>query len=105
MRFDNKYSIKSTREFQKIVKKKLPKQLKKSLDRKIELFSSQLNYPSLNTKRLIVSEKFLKSQGIDEVWEFRINMGFRCIFYVQEEEKTIILVFVGNHDDVKRLLS
>lgn len=104
MRFDEQYSVKATKDFDKIVRKKLTSQLKKALDQKIKLFSKQLNYPSLNTKKLNVSQRFLKSQNIDEVWEFRINMGFRCIFYVMENEKIIVLVFVGNHEDVKKFL-
>jgi mRNA-degrading endonuclease RelE of RelBE toxin-antitoxin system len=102
MRFDEQYSVNATRDFDKIVRKKLTPQLKKALDQKIKLFSKKLNYPSLNTKKLNVSQRFLKSQNIDEVWEFRINMGFRCIFYVDENEKQIILVFVGNHEDIRK---
>jgi len=102
MEFNEYYSIKATKDFDKLVKKRLSRDLKKALDEKIKLLSRQLNYPSLNTKKLNVSQSFLKARGINEVWEFRINMGFRCIFYVNENEKQIILVFVGNHEDIRK---
>lgn len=104
MRFEEQYTIKATKDFDKIVRKKLSKEIKYALDQKIKLFSQQKNYPSLNTKKLSVSQNFLKSRCVDEVWEFRINMGFRCIFYVSESEKLIILVFVGNHEDIKKFV-
>ena len=60
MRFDEQYSVKATKDFDKIVRKKLTSQLKKALDQKIKLFSKQLNYPSLNTKKIKCKPTFFK---------------------------------------------
>jgi len=103
MRFEQEYTLQATKSFDKSVKK-LPKNLKEALDQKLKLFAQQKNYNSLNTKKLVVRQQFLNKNSIDEVWEFRLNSSLRCIFYVNEKEKLIILVFVGKHEEVQKLI-
>jgi mRNA-degrading endonuclease RelE of RelBE toxin-antitoxin system len=86
----------------KIVRKNLPRDRKEVFDKKIKYLRENPNHPSLNTKQLGVSKKRLVELGVSRVYEFRINMGFRCIFYMDEKEKLIILVCVGNHEFVDR---
>ncbi len=100
MRLDNSYKVKVDPGFNKYVKKKLPKELKRALDQKIAFLAENPYHNSLNTECLSVSEKKLRELCVDQVYEFRVNMGFRCVFYVRHEQKIIILARVGNHDDI-----
>lgn len=99
---DGSYKVLVDKKFEKVVRRKLPSHLVKALDKKIKYFKDNPRHPSLNTKALNVSEPWCKQRGIDEAFEFRITMAFRCVFYVIHEEKVIILAFVGNHEDVKK---
>ncbi|MBP9702082.1 hypothetical protein KBD69_00195 [Candidatus Woesebacteria bacterium] len=101
MSLDDAYRVLTDDKFNKWIKKNLPTQLKKVLDKKIAYLASNPQHPSLNTKKYGVSQQTLKQSQVDEIWEFRINMNFRCVYYVVHSEKTIILAFVGNHEDVK----
>jgi len=101
MPLDNTYEIYTEKKFQKTIKKNLPGQLRKVFNRKLNYFKNNLNHPSLNTKPYNVSSKKLKSLGVDEVYEFYINMSIRCVFYVIHEDKQIIIAYVGNHEQVK----
>ena len=96
------YTILVHKKFAKVIDKKLPAQLKKVLNRKLNYLKDNPRHPSLNTKALNVAESWCHQRGIDEVFEFRINMGFRCVFYVSHARREIILAFVGNHDDIKK---
>jgi mRNA-degrading endonuclease RelE of RelBE toxin-antitoxin system len=100
MSLDSSYKVLADKRFNKFVRKKLPSNLKAALDKKIEFLSKNPFYNSLNTKKLQVSVQKLKELEVDEVYEFYINMGFRCVFYVVNTTKTIILAKVGNHEDV-----
>lgn len=86
---------------QKSIQKNLPPDLRKVFDRKVAYLAENPEHPSLNTKQFNVSQAKLRELGVDEVWEFRINMGMRCIFYLDHAEKLMILAYVGNHDEVK----
>lgn len=99
---DGSYKILVHKKFEKIVTKKLPSYLVKVLNKKIEYLKSNPKHPSLNTKSLNVSEVWCRQRGIDDAFEFRITMSFRCVFYVLHERKEIILMFVGNHDDIAK---
>ncbi|MBD3365930.1 hypothetical protein GF360_01150 [candidate division WWE3 bacterium] len=101
MPLDEAYTILVSRKFNKYVKKKLPRSLKKALDRKVKFLAQNPYHTSLNTKKLKVSRRRLRDLEVDHVYEFRINMGFRCVFYVRNKTKTIILARVGNHGDVR----
>lgn len=102
MTFDSSYTILIHKDLEKSVKKDLPAHLKKVFERKLQYLRDNPRHPSLNTKQLTASNQRLRQLGIDEAWEFRINMGFRCIFYVIHERKEIIIFRVGDHEDVKR---
>lgn len=99
---DRSYRVLAHKKFEKIVRKKLPSQLVKILNRKIAYLKNNPRHPSLNTKPLHVSKDWCQQRGIDEVFEFRITQSFRCVFYVIHKEQEIILAFVGNHDDIKK---
>ena len=102
MKPDNSYKLLTTPDFKKEIKKYLPKELLNVFNRKVAYLSENPNHPSLNTKTLVISQQRLRQLGVDEVFEFRINKGLRCIFYVKHTEKLIILAKIGNHDEVLR---
>jgi len=88
------------------IEENLPPELKGVFDRKVKYFSNNPFHPSLNTKKYNVSEKALKTIGIDEIWEFYINRyEYRCIFYVIHNEQKIIIVDVGNHRQIEKKYS
>lgn len=99
---DGSYRVFVEKRFEKVIKRNLPSHLVKALDRKIKYFKDNPKHPSLNTKSINVSDAWCKRMGVDEVFEFRVTMSFRCVFYVIHEGKEIILAFVGNHEDVKK---
>lgn len=101
MNLGEPYSVVTDPKFNKWIKKNLPSQLKKVLDQKIKYLASNLQHPSLNNKKYGVNQQTLKQYGADEIWEFRINMGFRCVYYVVHADQQIILAFVGDHDEVR----
>ncbi|MFA6519155.1 MAG: hypothetical protein WCV93_05950 [Candidatus Shapirobacteria bacterium] len=104
MNFDSSYGVFFDKSFSRSFAKNIPKGLKKSFDQKLKLLSNDPKYPSLNIKKLNVSQKFLKVNQVDEVGEFRINLSYRCIFYLVHAEKQVILVFVGDHQEVKKFI-
>jgi len=96
------FALKSSSQFERR-RKTLPQDVLKALDSKLKFFSTDAYYPSLNTKCLRVSGKTLKDLEVDSVWEFYVNRKeYRCIFYVRENEKLIILADIGNHDQIRR---
>lgn len=97
-----KYDILIDQSLEKIIKKNLPANLSKVLTRKIKYLAENPNHPSLNTKQLNISQQKLKVLGADEVWEFRINMSFRCVCYLMHKDKKLIIAFAGNHDEIKK---
>lgn len=99
---NNGYTILEAPEFVRAVRKNLPVELRKILYRKIEYLAQNPRHPSLNTKKLAVNKSTLNRIGADEVWEFRINMSFRCVYYVVHSKRRLILVLAGNHDIVTK---
>lgn len=100
MKPTNEYEICIETDFLKILKKK--PEVKKLFDRKIVLLKENLFHGSLNTKPINVSQQKLRQIGADAVYQFRLNMSFRCVFYVDETKQRITLVYVGNHEQVKK---
>ncbi|KKU43906.1 MAG: hypothetical protein UX60_C0014G0005 [Berkelbacteria bacterium GW2011_GWA2_46_7] len=101
MRPDSSYVVVIHKKFQKTLEKNLPTDLKKVFNRKLEYLAANPLHPSLNTKQYSVSRAKLRELEVDEVWEFYINMSFRCVFYLVHEEKLMILAYVGDHTEVK----
>ncbi len=101
MKPDGSYSVVAHPKLQKFIKKNLPSDLKKIFDRKVNYLAENPEHPSLNTKQFNVSQAKLRELEVDEVWEFRINMGMRCIFYLDHAGKLMILAYVGDHNEVK----
>ena len=101
MPLDKTYTISFERKFQSVIDA-LPKDIKKVFDDKMGYFRDNPNHPSLNTKPLTVSKQKLKQLGVDQIYEFYINRkDYRCVFYVNHELKEIIIVYIGNHTQVK----
>ncbi len=99
------YTVKYEDRFEKWVQKNLPQQIKKALDKKLEYFSNNPNYPSLNTKPYTgVSQQTLKRLEADAIYEFRINMSYRCLIYVSHTKKELVLAYVGDHDEVRNFI-
>ncbi len=103
-RLDNSYTVFQHKSFIKIASKNLGPQLIKILHKKIELLAQDPYIPGLNTKQVTVSDQKLRALNVDAVFEFRINMSFRCVFYVREADKIMILVYCGNHEAVRKHL-
>lgn len=102
----NEYAIFTNSGLKKSIEKNLPSELRKIFDKKMGYFAKNPHHPSLNTKKCNVSDKTLEILGVDEVWEFYINRReYRCIFYTIFSEKKIIIVEVGNHEQIKRKYS
>ena len=101
MPLDNSYTILFEKRFQRVLDK-LPEDVKDAFNAKMDYFRSNPHYPSLNTKPLTVSVQKLKQLGVDQVYEFYINRrDYRCVFYVIHEAKEVIIVYIGNHTQVK----
>lgn len=101
MKPDSSYSVVAHPKLQKSIRKNLPPDLKKIFDRKVNYLAENPEHPSLNTKQFNVSRVKLKELEVDEVWEFRINMSFRCIFYLDYANRLMILAYVGDHTEVR----
>lgn len=104
MKWDDSYEIKTTVDLNKIIKKNLPTHLKKVLDRKLEFLADNPNHPSLHCKPYNVSDSFKNKLGVDEVYEFYINMSFRCVIYIFHKKKQIVVAYVGDHNELKKRL-
>lgn len=96
------YSVTLEPRLKKSLKKCLPSNLLKTFEKKIKYLAQNPFHPGLNTKQIRVSEETLRKLGVDEVWEFYINRKFRCIIYVVHVDNSLIISFVGKHDDVVR---
>lgn len=102
---DSTYNIFIEKRFERCVKN-LPPNIKEVFDEKLNYFKNNPSHPSLNTKPYSVSQKTLKALGVDQVFEFYINRKeYRCIFYVINKTKEIIIAFVGNHTQIKNKFS
>lgn len=65
----------------------LPDHFQKIVDGKLKLFLSNQRHPSLNIKKM---------QDPREIWEGRINKGYRFTFQMQDD--ICILRRLGTHD-------
>ncbi len=68
----------------------LPKQLQKTIDKKLELFLNNQAHPSLNIKKM---------QDPRNIWEGSITQGYRFTF--QMEGEVCLLRRLGTHDILK----
>lgn len=109
MNLNDGYSVFVTEDFWKEANKKLPKQYHSILKRKLEYFKENRYHPSLNTKPYGCSSKrkeVLKKEGVTGIYEFYINRKeYRCVFYVLDDIKQIIVVYIGNHKQLENKLS
>ncbi len=102
---DSSYTIYIEKRFDKCLKD-LSEDVKEVFNEKMEYFRKNPLHPSLNTKAYNVGKKKLKELGVDQVFEFYINRkDYRCVFYVTHEPKEIIIVYIGNHTQIKNKLS
>ncbi len=96
------YKVVIDPKLKKSLKKNLPSNLRQVFNRKLEYLAENPHHAGLNTKKIRVTEKICKELGVDEIWEFYINMQIRCVIYVIHSEKSLIIAFVGDHEDVVR---
>lgn len=66
---------------------KLPANVRKKLDRQLQILASSFHHPSLNTKKM---------HGTRDIWEARVDYKHRFTF--QAHNKLLILRRVGPHD-------
>jgi len=71
---------------------KLPAQVQKQADRKLQYLAENIRHPSLRVKRV------RKYRG---VYEGSINMGYRFLFLMTPD--AYVLVRIGTHDILDRL--
>ena len=101
---DNSYKIFIDSKFEKSLRG-LPKNVIDVFNEKMEYFRHNPSHPSLNTKQCSVSKSKLKELGVDQVYEFYINRkDYRCLFYVTNETKEIIIACIANHTQVRNKL-
>jgi mRNA-degrading endonuclease RelE of RelBE toxin-antitoxin system len=79
-------SFQFTKSFKKQYKK-LPKEIQKAFDQKLQLFLQDISHPSLRTKRI---------QGTTDRWEGSVTMKYRFTF--QFSNNTLIFRAIGSHD-------
>lgn len=101
MYWDKSYKILIDKKFNKILRKKFTPQLKKAFDKKLAYLIDNPEHPSLNTKRYSANSKILSQLRVDEIYEFYINMSYRCVIYLRHTSKELIIAFVGSHEDLK----
>ena len=66
---------------------KLPLSIQKKVDKQIKFLLNDLRHPSIQAKKL---------EGIQDIWEGRVDRSYRFIFTIQGE--TITFIAVGPHD-------
>ena len=74
----------------------------KAFQKKVEYLRTDCSHPSLNFKPYTVSEAIKRRKGVDDIYEFYVNKSIRCLVYILEEQKELILYYVGNHNDIKQ---
>ena len=79
--------VQYTRSFLKDYKK-LPNDIQKSFEEKLELLFNNFHHPSLRTKKI-------KGAG-DKIWEASVTMNYRLTF--QLEADAMLLRRIGTHD-------
>jgi mRNA interferase RelE/StbE len=90
------YQLQATNVFKKSIKR-LPQNIKKKLESKLNFLVSDPNHPSLRTKKNNSwSIKYNKT-----VFESSIDMSYRFIWVYSEDEQDIIILYMaGDHDIV-----
>ncbi len=96
------YKILLDKDLDKYIRKNLSPDLKKAFDKKLKFLKEDCRYPSLNFKPYNISDKAKNQLGVSDIYEFYINMSFRCLVYVLDDKQELILFFIGNHEEVKR---
>lgn len=86
----------------KSLKKDLSSNLRRVFNRKLKYLAENPYHTGLNTKKIGATEKQCRELGIDEVWEFYINLRLRCIIYVVHSEKSLIIASITSHEDIVR---
>ncbi len=97
----NYYKILIHKDLDKLLKKNLSQSLKIAFNKKVKYLKEDCTHPSLNFKPYKVSDNVKKRLGVDDIYEFYINMSFRCLVYVIDDSRELIIFFVGNHEQVK----
>lgn len=74
--------------------KKLPEKVKKKFEKQLRIYEIDPKNVGLGRKKVV---------GLDDTWEFRINISYRVVFQIPTENKLTILK-IGPHDvlDKKR---
>lgn len=98
----NYYKVFLHKDLDKLLRKNLSQDLKKAFDKKVSYLKEDCSHPSLNFKPYNISERVKKQLGVTDIYEFRINMSFRCLVYVLDDQRELIIFFVGNHEQVKQ---
>lgn len=82
--------IRFTRSFERDYRE-LPKMLQKAIDRKLFFLLENFNHPSLHAKKM---------RGYKNIWECRINRGFRFTFSIVKQ--IYFIRRVGPHDILRK---
>lgn len=69
---------------------KLPADTRKKVDRRLTYLAQDLRHPGVKAKKMT---------SVDDIWEGRVNGGYRFTFQIHGD--TIILRKVGPHDVLK----
>ncbi len=72
--------------------RKLPPQVQKQTDRKLQYLAENVGHPSLRVKRV---------RKYEEVYEGNINMDYRFLFAISSEG--YLLLRIGRHDILEKL--
>ena len=75
--------------------RELPTAIKNKLKKQERLFITNPFYPSLHTEKLQPKDK--------QYWSFRVDRSYRVLFRFSESNE-VILITVGTHDWIYRLL-
>ena len=70
---------------------RIPKEIQKAFDQKLQLFLQDISHPSLRVKRI---------EGTKDRWEGSVTMKYRFTF--QFSENTLIFRTIGTHDILSR---
>lgn len=71
--------------------KKLPEHIQRKTDRILAYLLNDLMHPSVRSKKI---------QGVEDVWEGRIDKFYRFTFQIESDE--ILLRSIGPHDITKK---
>jgi len=68
----------------------LPERIQKKVDKQLEFLLEDLNYPSLQAKKM---------KGTEGIWEARVSKSYRFTFQI--EDGYYLLRRVGTHDTLE----